>query len=109
MIIDFNEIPVQQLDRFKDGEKFFLARMSGDPFCTILHGTLVPGASIGLHTHEESCEIMYFLHGNGRVLFDGGAETVAAGQVHYCPKGHAHSLVNDGAEDLVFLGIIPKQ
>lgn len=36
-------------------------------------------------------------------------ETVTAGGCHYCPKGHSHSLVNNGSEDVVFFAVIPEQ
>ena len=39
----------------------------------------------------------------------GGQETLTAGDCHYCPKGHSHSLINGGGEDLVFFAVIPQQ
>ncbi len=36
-------------------------------------------------------------------------ETVTAGGCHYCPKGHSHSLVNNGTEDVVFFAVVPEQ
>ena len=41
------------------------------------------------------------------MLCDGEYEPLAAGSVHYCPKGHEHSLINDGTEDLEILAMIP--
>lgn len=35
--------------------------------------------------------------------------TLKPGDCHYCPKGHSHSLENDGAEDLVFYTVVPRQ
>ena len=40
--------------------------------------------------------------------YDDVVETVGPGQVHYCPKGHAHYMANDGTEDLVFFAIVPE-
>lgn len=51
----------------------------------ILRLTLQPGSSIGLHTHEDSCEIMYFLSGTGVCLDDGAEVPVGPGLCHYCP------------------------
>ena len=31
-----------------------------------------------------------------------------AGQCHYCPQGHSHSLINDSTEELVFFAVVPK-
>jgi len=110
MILDFNNIPVKELEHFKGGEQTFFAHMADDGACKIMHGTLPPGASIGLHTHDDSCEIMYFLSGRGTVQYDGQVLTVGPGQVHYCPKGHTHTLRNEETDrDLVFIGIVPKQ
>ena len=46
--------------------------------------------------------------------FKGGEKSTAAkmffdGDVHYCPKGHTHSLVNDSAADLEFSAVVPMQ
>ena len=101
MIIDFPNIPEQRLPNFKGGEKEYIARMFFDGQNRIMYGRLEPGASIGLHTHETSSEIMYFLEGRGKVLLADGEERVAAGQCHYCPKGHTHSLVNDSDADVM--------
>ena len=109
MIIDFNEIPLSRTEHFKGGDKFYLSRMFEDERCKIMQGTLVPGASIGLHTHEDSCEVIYCISGRGAEVCDGVAETLLPGQVHYCPKGHTHTLRNDGEEDLVFIATVPKQ
>ena len=40
---------------------------------------------------------------------DGAYEPLAAGSCHYCPKGHAHSLINDSAADLIFFAVVPEQ
>ena len=74
----------------------------------ILRLTLQPGSSIGLHIHEVSCEIMYFLSGTGVCLDDGAEVPVGPGLCHYCPRGHSHSVVNTGTEPLVILGIVPN-
>ena len=36
-------------------------------------------------------------------------ETVSAGGCHYCPKGHTHSMINNGEEDVIFFAVIPEQ
>ena len=86
-----------------------LARMYTDELTKIMRGTLEPGASIGMHTHETNSEMIYILSGNGKVLYDNGEESLSAGDCHYCPKGHAHSLMNDGEENLVFFAVVPEQ
>ena len=110
MIIDINKLPVKTMVNFNGGEKELVANMFVDDsgnkiFC----GKLVPGASIGLHTHETSCEVIYVLKGKGVVFYDGEYEDVSEGLCHYCPKGHSHSLINNSEEDLIFFAVVPVQ
>ncbi len=109
MLIDFDAIPVSVIPHMRGGEKEVSTRMFSDERCKIMQGRLIPGATIGLHTHETSCEIIYILSGQGKVLYDDGSEPLSAGSCHYCPKGHAHSLINDSGEDLLFLAVVPEQ
>ena len=51
---------------------------------------------------------MYFLEGEAMVLYDGEELTLSAGQVHYCPKGHSHTIRNDGEADVVFFAVLPN-
>ena len=109
MIIDFSKVAETTIEHFYGGEKTLSAKMYTDTHGKILYGKLEPGASIGLHTHETSSEIIYILEGNGKVLYDGAYETVTAGLCHYCPKGHTHSLINDSGADLIFFAAVPMQ
>ena len=109
MIIDFNNEKATVIPNFKGGEKAISAKMHFDGVNRILHGVLESGATIGLHTHETNSEIIYFLSGKGKVLYDGEYETVEQGMCHYCPKGHSHSLINESESDLVFFAVVPEQ
>lgn len=109
MIIDFEKIPESVIKNFYGGEGDTVARMFFDGMNRIAYGTLAPGASIGTHTHENGSEIVYVLSGRGRAVCDGGTDELRPGLCHYCPKGHSHGLVNDGAEALVFLSVVPQQ
>ena len=102
MKLDFDAMEETAIPRFRDGEKTTYARMFVDGNNRIMRGRLEPGASIGLHPHQGSSEIVYVLSGTGKALYDGGEEALAPGGCHYCPEGHTHSLVNDGGEDLIF-------
>lgn len=109
MIYDIkNEVP-EVLPHFKGGEGALIAKMHFDGMNCILHGTLAPGCTIGYHLHDENSEIFYILSGHGSVLYDGERRPVEAGQCHYCPKGHRHSLINDSDGDLVFFAVVPNQ
>lgn len=109
MLIDFTAIPETIIPHMRGGEKEAAVHMFQDDLGKLMRGRLIPGATIGLHTHDASSEVIYILSGRGRVLYDGGSEPLAAGSVHYCPKGHAHSLINDSDGDLEFFAVIPNQ
>lgn len=97
------------MENFKGGEKHLLAHMFTDETNRIFKGTLIPGASIGFHRHETDCEVIYIIEGRGSVILENGSEQVETGQCHYCPKGCAHSLVNDSDSNLVFFAVVAKQ
>lgn len=108
MLIDFNKIHETVILHFRGGESETRARTYVDPDNKIMQGRLRPGASIGMHTHKTNSEIIYILEGQGKILYDDVCEEAEAGVCHYCPKGHAHSLINDSDEELVFLAVIPE-
>ena len=116
MIIDFSKMDVTVLPNFKGGEKEFAANMFFDGTNRIFKGVLVPGATIGMHTHDDSCEVIFILSGHGTIVEKdpvAESETVSAvgpGDCLYCPKGHSHSLQNTSTDgDLVFYAVVPKQ
>lgn len=114
MIIDFNSIDLSVMPNFKGGEKELAANMFFDGTNRIFRGRLVPGATIGMHTHDDSCEVIFILEGSGTIV-EGLAEDqrvlpVKAGDCLYCEKGQSHSLRNTAhAGDLVFYAVVAKQ
>lgn len=109
MVIDFSTIEEKQLHQFKGGEGDTITRMFTDELSKIMLSRLAPGCTIGYHTHDTSCEIIYILSGRADFLYDDGTETVTAGGCHYCPKGHSHSMRNRSDEDIVFFAVVPEQ
>lgn len=109
MKLIFDEMPLKHLTNFYGGEKELRANMFADGRNKILRGRLAPGASIGYHCHETSSEVIYILSGSGRMLTESGEERLTAGDCHYCELGNSHSLINDGAEELVFFAVVPQQ
>ena len=107
MLIDFNAIQEKIIPNMRGGEKEAAMRIFDDSLCKIVQGRLIPGATIGLHTHETDSETIYVISGTGKVLDDGVYESLSAGSYHYCPKGHNHSLINDSDTDLTFFAVIP--
>ena len=108
MVIDFDKIPeVHQMD-FKGGKGALDTRNSVDDKVRIMYSTLRPGASSGLHTHENNCEVVYVISGEATFNYDGQMETVRVGQCHYCPMGHSHYMENLTDHDVVYLAIVAK-
>lgn len=109
MIIDFKSLNEDIIPNFKGGEKQFNIRQFNDPLNKIGIGTLELGASVGLHTHTDSCEIIYVISGSGTATHNGTTEKLYPGVCHYCPKGDSHSIVNDSNEPLIFFLSVNKQ
>ncbi len=108
MLLNFEQIEEKVIPKMRGGEGELIARMFVNEDTKIMCSRLTPSSTIGLHTHETDSEMFYILSGTGKVLYDGGYESLSAGSCHYCPKGHEHSLINDSGEDLVFLAMIPN-
>ena len=109
MKIDFTQIDENVIANFKGGEKETFVKLFCDDSNRILKGRLEPGASIGMHTHETSSETILITAGHGCVIDDGIRIPLSTGDVHYCPKGHSHSLVNDSNGNMEFFAVVPQQ
>lgn len=121
MVIDFNKINEVATPNFKGGEGAARMRTQYDGMNKIMMGRLLPGCTIGYHIHDESSEIIYITSGTARCLYDGGEpepnganaiieEHLVAGQCHYCPRGHSHSLINaSDTEPLEYFAVVTEQ
>lgn len=109
MLIDFKNITETVIPNFKGGEKETAAKMFFDGAVRIMRGRLIPGASIGLHTHETNSEVLLITGGNGKVLYAGEYIKLTEGDCHYCAKGCTHSLINDSDADLTFFAVVAEQ
>ena len=109
MKIEFNKMEEVSMPNFKGGEKSVEAKMFFDGKNRIMKMRLVPGASIGVHTHETSCEILFVLEGTATLICDGVEEQVHVGDCHYCEKGHTHTLLNRTDADLIFYAVVSEQ
>ncbi len=108
MVIDFKNMDEKEIPNFKGGKKAYNVKMFTDENNKIMMGRLVSGASIGLHTHLGSSEIIYILEGRGKVIYNGSDIRLEKGDVHYCAEGAEHSLVNDSDADLKFFAVVPE-
>ena len=59
MNIDFDKMDLSVIPNFKGGEKELHARMFFDGSNRIMKARLIPGASIGMHTHEGTSEVIF--------------------------------------------------
>lgn len=107
MILNFDNIEVQKLEGFKGGEGHLEARIFDEENNRVVMGKLQPGHSIGLHRHEGNSEFIYILEGNGSVEFEGEMLELKAGDLHFCPEGCEHRLINTSDAEMRFFGIIP--
>ena len=57
MIFDIKNEKSENIPNFKGGEKFFTAKMHYDGLNRFLHGTLVPGATIGEQKSSRSRQV----------------------------------------------------
>lgn len=87
-------------------------RPLGDPFGLQNFGVnltrLAPGAISALrHAHAKQDEFIYILEGNPTLHTDQGATPLSPGMCagFKAGTGNAHRLVNDSAEDVLFLEI----
>lgn len=109
MKVEFEKMEATILKNFNGGEKEVKAFMHIDELNKVFKGVLIPGASIGMHTHTTSSEIIYILKGNAKVICDGKEEILKAGDCHYCKKGSSHTFINDGTEDVEIFAVVCNQ
>lgn len=109
MKIEFEKMDEAFLPEFKGGVGRLCTKMITDENGKIMRGRLEPGCTIGLHTHDTSSEMIYIISGTANYICDGEEEVVTAGNAHYCPKGHSHTMINKGTEDIIFFAVVPEQ
>lgn len=107
MFFDYQNMTAAPLPNFKGGEGVLQGKIFNDHHGKIAQITLPAGCSIGMHTHDDSYEVIYVLSGSGICIDEGVECPISAGMVNYCPQHHSHSIINTGTEDLCLLGIIP--
>lgn len=92
MLIRFDELEPSVVSHMKGGEGEARLQLVQDMDNKIMRSVLAPGASIGLHTHETSSEVMYFLSGTGKVLYDGSGSRWLPAPATIAPKVTATAL-----------------
>ncbi|MCQ2298606.1 MAG: cupin domain-containing protein [Bacteroidales bacterium] len=108
-IVDFDSMEEDVQNAFKGGEGDVAFRIFKDDLNKVMRVRMTPHSSVGQHSHETDSEIIMVLKGNGKIVFDGEEMPIHEGQVHYCPKGHGHTIVNDTDEELHLCCVVPQQ
>ncbi len=60
--------------------------------------SLKPGEDIGMETHEDNDQILYFVTGNGKAVINGEEHSIDAGDLVDVPAGAEHNFINTGDE-----------
>ena len=107
--VDFNSMETDTVYNYKGGDNMVLSKMAPLGSNKAIYSIVPPGSSVGYHTHETDMEIVYVLQGTATVRMDNTTLVYTPGMVHYCPKGHSHSISNLGQEDLVSFNVIAAQ
>jgi mannose-6-phosphate isomerase-like protein (cupin superfamily) len=71
--------------------------------CSLAEEVLPVGASVGRHHHIETEEIYYILQGSGQMTVGEEVREVRAGDAIFIPRGHTHTLENNGQEPMTIL------
>ena len=63
MLLDFAKIPVEPVANMRGGQGTVLLQKTVQGPVKVMRGVLPPGATIGMHSHETNCEMIYILSG----------------------------------------------
>ena len=107
MIVDLTSADWVEIPHMNGGEGSVFAKMSVTEDTRIVITRIPSGSSIGKHLQSSGDDVNYVLAGKGKAICDGIEEKLTPGMCHICPKGHEHSIVNDGKEDLILFTTVP--
>lgn len=69
--------------------------------CTMCVIQVQPGQTVRpAHSHPNGEEVIYIVHGSGRVMIDGVVEPVKEGCAVLFPQGSVHMLQNTGEREM---------
>ncbi|MEZ4180170.1 MAG: cupin domain-containing protein [Candidatus Doudnabacteria bacterium] len=67
--------------------------------------SLLPGEEIGLETHHDIDQILYFVSGQGKAIIAGEEGGFSMGDVVNVPAGAEHNVINTGQEAVKLLTV----
>lgn len=107
------EYDSEQRDNMRGGEGtvtlqhfFKKEEFGGNHFRICARLILPPGAGIGMHLHENEDEVYIVCKGIGTVTDNGITSEVHVGDSVLTGQGKAHSLFNNGTENLEVLAFV---
>ena len=106
MVIDLKNMEYETIPNFLGGDKEVYRKLQNTDNGRIMYIKIPSGASIGMHTHETNSETVYILKGTATAIEETGTTELTPGMSHYCPKGCAHSIRNNGAEDMEMFAVV---
>ncbi len=69
--------------------------------CSMCMILVAPGETVRpAHSHPNGEEVIYIVHGSGKVMIEGEVEPVKAGSAVLFPQGRVHMLRNTGMEEM---------
>ena len=69
--------------------------------CSMYMILVAPGETVRpAHSHPNGEEVIYIVHGSGKVMIDGVVEPVKEGSAVLFPQGKVHMLRNTGLEEM---------
>ena len=69
--------------------------------CSVCMIRVAPGDKVRpAHSHPNGEEVIYIIHGSGRVMVDGHVSGVKAGSTVLFPRGAVHMLHNTGTDEM---------
>jgi len=86
--------------------RMMVGRGDGAPNFAMRHFTVEPGGHTPHHRHDYEHEV-FIVDGAGRVESDGEFHDIKAGDVLFVKANSVHQFVNQGAQPLEFLCLVP--
>ncbi len=108
-VVDFDTMPETAVEGMRGGKGPATVRSFNDDLTKVMKVRLAPGSTVGMHTHTVNSETIVVLDGSGTVIFDGKEMPLDEDNIHYCPKGHSHSIINNSKEYLELLCVVAEQ
>ena len=73
----------------------------GANHCSMCMILVAPGETVRpAHSHPNGEEVIYIVHGSGKVMIEGVVEPVKQGSAVLFPQGKVHMLRNTGLEEM---------